>query len=106
MPLEKRLKLINPKGFHVRPAARVAEQAVKFKAEIFLTVNGQKVNAKSAMNLLMVAAEQGCEVLALAEGDDEQEAIEAIEELFRVGFYDDDIDWSSQASDLPEVCGQ
>jgi len=86
MRVEKRLKLINPKGFHVRPATKVAKQALQFECEIHLLVDDQQVNAKSAMRLMTVASEQGTEMVVIAEGDDAQAAVEAIEKLFKAGF--------------------
>jgi phosphocarrier protein len=86
MRVEKRLTLVNPKGFHVRPAAMVAEAAALFESEIHLLVEGKSVNAKSTLHLLMLAAEKGTEVVVTAEGDDAQAAVDAIEKVFVAGF--------------------
>ena len=86
MCVERQLRLINPKGFHVRPAGLVAELALNFSADIYLLIDGKQINAKSAMSLLTVASPQGTSVMLMAEGDDAEPAADAIEELFMAGF--------------------
>ena len=86
MLVEKRLILINPKGFHVRPATRLAELALTFDSEIHLLVADRQVNAKSAMMLVTVAADKDTQVVVTAEGPDAKKAVKAIEKLFKAGF--------------------
>lgn len=86
MRVERQLMLINPKGFHVRPAGRVAETALRFAADIHVAIGGKRVNAKSALSLLVIAAPMGDAVALTAEGEDARQAADAIEELFLAGF--------------------
>jgi len=88
MRVERQLTLINPKGFHVRPAGLVAELALRFSADIHLVFDGKQVNAKSTMKLLTIASPQGTDVVLTAEGDDAEPAVDAIEELFKAGFHE------------------
>lgn len=86
MHVERQLRIVNPKGFHVRPASLVAEQAMKFNADIKVIFDGKPVDAKSAMSLLVIASPQGTEVTIIADGEDAEEAADAIERLFEDGF--------------------
>lgn len=66
---------------HARPSAQLVKTAATFKADIFLEKDGLKVNGKSIMGVMMLAAEFGSTVIVSAEGPDENEAVEAIYQL-------------------------
>jgi phosphocarrier protein HPr len=79
--------LINNRlGLHARPSAQLTQVAGRFEAEIFIARNGRRVNAKSIMGVMMLAAGPGSTVTVDAEGPDEQQAIDAISELITSRF--------------------
>ncbi|MDD5005142.1 MAG: HPr family phosphocarrier protein [Candidatus Omnitrophica bacterium] len=82
---KRKLKVKNAQGLHARPAALFVQLANKFDSSITVTKDGQEVNGKSIMGILMLAAEKDSEILIVAEGSDAKEAIEALEELISEG---------------------
>jgi phosphotransferase system HPr (HPr) family protein len=85
---EERLIVSNKVGLHARPAALLVKVAQKFDAEIEVSLNGRKANAKSIMGLLTLCAECGAQVKVSASGDDAEEAIRAITDLFASNFHE------------------
>jgi len=83
--IKKKIKVRNKQGLHARPAALFVQLANKFSSAITVSKDGQDVNGKSIMGILMLAAEKGSEILITAEGDDAREALEALEELVSEG---------------------
>jgi phosphocarrier protein len=73
--------IVNKLGLHARASAKLTQMASGFKSEIWLTRNGRRVNAKSIMGVMMLAAGKGASVTIEAEGADAAEAIEAIRTL-------------------------
>jgi len=82
------VKVINRLGMHARPAAMFVSHASRFKSEIFIEKNGLKVNGKSIMGVMMLAAEAGSELIIYANGEDETDALRALIELVSSGFGD------------------
>ena len=82
----KEMTILNRLGIHARPAAMLAKCASRFQANIRLQKDGLDVNGKSIMGIMMLAAAQGNVVRLLAEGEDAEEALQAIEELIRNKF--------------------
>ena len=78
----------NRLGMHARPAAMFVSHASKFKSEIFIEKDGLKVNGKSIMGVMMLAAEMGAELTIYANGEDETEAVKDLVELVSSGFGD------------------
>jgi phosphocarrier protein HPr len=78
--------ILNRLGLHARPSARVTAVASRFASEIWLTKKDRRVNAKSIMGVMMLAAARGSTLRIEAEGPDEQEAVAALQELFGSGF--------------------
>ncbi len=79
--------IINNKlGLHARPSAQVTQTAAKFHSEVWIAKNGRRVNAKSIMGVLMLAAGQGSIVTVDADGPDEAEAVAALGALIESGF--------------------
>ncbi|MFW5926696.1 MAG: HPr family phosphocarrier protein [Wenzhouxiangella sp.] len=75
------LELTNRLGLHARAASKLVQTASNFDARIWLEYDGRKVNAKSIMGVLLLAAPVGSKLRLEAEGDDEQEAVTAIAKL-------------------------
>ena len=82
----KELTVINESGIHARPAALIVETATKFHSTILFVKDGMRANAKSIMNIMLLAAEPGAVIRVESEGPDEQEALAAIESLFMSRF--------------------
>lgn len=83
---EAKVKVVNRAGIHTRPAATLVKLAAKFKSEIYLERDGFKINAKSIIGVMTLAAEQGCTLILSAEGDDEHNAVSELKQLFESGF--------------------
>lgn len=78
----KELTVVNESGIHARPAALIVETATKFKSNVFFHKDGMRANAKSIMNIMLLAAEPGAVIRVETEGPDEADALDAIETLF------------------------
>lgn len=84
--VNKELVVINDSGIHARPAALIVETASKFASDVFFVKDGMRANAKSIMNIMLLAAEPGAVIRVEAEGPDEAGALSAIEHLFTTRF--------------------
>jgi len=78
--------VLNKLGLHARPSAQLTQVATSFKAEVWLTRKGRRINAKSIMGVMMLAASQGSELLLEVEGPDEEVAFTKLVSLFECGF--------------------
>lgn len=76
--VEKQVEVNLKTGLQARPAALFVQEANRFASDIFLEKDGKKVNAKSIMGLMSLAVSSGAEINLIAEGSDEQEAVEAL----------------------------
>ena len=76
--VEKTITIQLKTGLQARPAALFVQEANRFGADIFLEKDGKKVNAKSIMGLMSLAISSGVTVKLIADGADEQEAIDAL----------------------------
>ena len=83
---QRDVEIVNKLGLHARPSARLTQLASSFKSNVFMSRNGRRVNAKSIMGVMMLAAAKGCTVTLETEGDDEAEAIDALAGLISCGF--------------------
>jgi phosphocarrier protein HPr len=79
--IQTTLTISNKLGLHARASAKLTKLAASFKSEIFLSRNGRRVNAKSIMGVMMLAAGLGAEIELEVEGLDEQAAAEALKAL-------------------------
>ncbi len=79
--IKSTLTISNKLGLHARASAKLTKLAGSFQAEVFMTRNGRRVNAKSIMGVMMLAAGLGSEVELETEGVDEQQAQDAITAL-------------------------
>jgi phosphocarrier protein HPr len=74
-------EIVNMLGLHARAAAKLTQTASRFASEVWLSRNGRKVNAKSIMGVMMLAAAKGSTVTLEAEGEDAADALEALRKL-------------------------
>jgi len=84
--LSKTLTILNEVGIHARPASMIVKRLLEFESEVFIEKDGKRVNGKSIMGILMLAASKGSQIRVEADGPDAQEAVEAVEELVRSKF--------------------
>ena len=75
------IEIINKLGLHARASTKLTQTASKFASEIWITRNGRRVNAKSIMGVMMLAAAKGSRVTLDATGEDETEAIQGLTAL-------------------------
>ena len=86
---EKELTIINRLGLHARPSAMFVKTASRFRAEIWVEKDGERVNGKSIMGLMMLAAGQGSRLLVSCEGGDADKALAEIEAVILRKFDED-----------------
>jgi len=84
--VEKTVTIKNRAGIHARPAALLVQTANRFAANIFLEKDGEKINGKSIMGILTLAATYNSPIRIIAEGSDEQDALQTICRLFETKF--------------------
>ncbi|MCK5335959.1 MAG: HPr family phosphocarrier protein [Gammaproteobacteria bacterium] len=87
--LEKEVTIINKLGLHARAAAKLVNVATKYSSQIEIEKDGQRVNGKSIMGVMMLAASQGSNILLLAEGDDAAQSLDDMENLIN-NYFDED----------------
>lgn len=85
----EKIKIINKLGLHARPAALLVQEASKYDSVIELEHDGTKVNGKSIMGVMMLAAACGSELTVIADGDDADESVSAIRALIDRKFDED-----------------
>ena len=79
--LTQTVKIINKLGLHARASSKFTQTASAFQSDIWVTRNGKRVNGKSIMGLMMLAAAQGTEIMLETDGADEVAAMEALTAL-------------------------
>ena len=79
--LSKEVTVSNKLGIHARPAAQFVKTASQFEAEIRVEKDGEEINGKSIMGLMMLAAGHGSVLKLIAEGPDAEEALQSLEDL-------------------------
>jgi phosphocarrier protein HPr len=80
------VRITNKRGLHARASAKIVEAAARFQSVITVNRDGQSVNARSIMGLMMLAASTGAEVEICADGEDAAEALIAIVALVGAKF--------------------
>ena len=80
------LEVLNRAGIHARPASEIAKTASSFKADIFFEKDSMKINAKSIMGVITLGATYKTKIHCTCEGEDENEAMNALESLFERRF--------------------
>ena len=86
--IEREVLIINRAGIHARPAAKLVRTAGSFASDIFLESGGERVNGKSIMGIITLGATYHTTVKIIADGDDEEAAVAALEDLFARRFED------------------
>ena len=76
--VERTVQILNKNGLHARPAAEIVKLAAKYRSEITISRDGTEVNGKSIMGVMMLAAECGASIVLRAEGEDAEQAVDAI----------------------------
>jgi len=87
--MEKNLKIINRLGLHARAASLFVKEAEKFLCKVEMEKDGIRINAKSIMGILMLAAPLGSEIKIITSGEDEQECIDVLTNLVNNKFYEE-----------------
>ena len=87
---QRELEIVNKLGLHARASAKLTQVAGRYKSEIWLSRSGRRVNAKSIMGVMMLAAAKGATITVEADGRDEDEAMQAIEALIAGRFGEDE----------------
>lgn len=83
---ELTVKVVNRAGLHTRPAATLVKLTSKYKSNVMIEKDGFRINGKSIIGVMTLAAEMGSELLFEIDGEDEVEMAKEIEELFSSGF--------------------
>lgn len=84
--MREEIIVTNSLGLHARPAASVVQTALRFQSDVYVEMDSRRVNAKSIMGLLTLAAAQGTRLAVVANGPDAEEVLAALRELFETGF--------------------
>jgi phosphocarrier protein len=79
--IKQELEIINKLGLHARASSKLTQTASQFTSEIWIEKNGRKVNAKSIMGVMMLAAAMGSTIALEAHGADEQAAMDTLKAL-------------------------
>ncbi|MEB0138898.1 MULTISPECIES: HPr family phosphocarrier protein [unclassified Undibacterium] len=79
--IQKEIEIVNKLGLHARASAKFTQTASKFKCEVWVTRNSRRVNGKSIMGVMMLAAGKGSKIMLDTEGVDELECMEAMQAL-------------------------
>ena len=86
---EKELTIVNRLGMHARPAAMFVRVASRYSCEVWVEKEGEQINGKSIMGLMMLAAGQGSKLRVRCEGPEAGKALQEIEELIAGRFNED-----------------
>ncbi|MCX7855923.1 MAG: HPr family phosphocarrier protein [Anaerolineae bacterium] len=78
---EREVTVGHPEGLHARPAARFVQTARRFRSRVWVLHNGREADAKSLLSLLTLGVESGAVITIRAEGEDAEEALDALEEV-------------------------
>jgi len=87
--LEQDIEIINKLGLHARASAKLVSTASRFNSSVEVQLGSQKADAKSIMSIMMLAASIGSKVVLRTNGDDEQEAMDAVASLIN-NYFDED----------------
>ncbi len=95
--VERRARIVNPRGMHARPAGRFVALARQFSARVRVRCRGEEVDGRSILSLLMLEAVQGTDLVLVARGPGADEALDALAELIAQGF-DEQWSWESRGA--------
>ena len=88
--VNRTVEIINKRGLHARASAKFVKLASGFDAEVRVSKDGQTVDARSIMGLMMLAAAPGCEIEITAEGEEAEMAVAALVDLVEGRFEEDE----------------
>ncbi|MGE0313686.1 MAG: HPr family phosphocarrier protein [Lautropia sp.] len=80
------VEIVNRLGLHARPSAALTQLATRFKSAVWITKGARRINGKSIMGVMMLAAARGSRLLIEADGEDEDAALAALAALVSSGF--------------------
>jgi phosphocarrier protein HPr len=83
-PMQQKVVITNPQGFHMRPMAAFAQLASRFQSSVKVSREGQSVNGKSILDLMLLAAAQGTELTLEIAGPDAPSALDALVNLLKM----------------------
>lgn len=84
--MQQEVEIINKLGLHARASTKLTQMAGQFASEVWIERNGRRVNAKSIMGVMMLAAGKGSKVLLETSGSDESQAMQALLDLINNRF--------------------
>jgi len=87
--IEKEVTIVNRLGMHARPAAMFVRIASRYRSEVWVEKEGEQINGKSIMGLMMLAAGQGSKLVIRCDGPDSAQALEELEQLIAGRFSED-----------------
>ena len=90
MSINKNIEIINKLGMHARAAAQFVQLASNFNSHIEIEKDNRRVNGKSIMGVMMLAASKGSEITLYINGEDEEESMNKLEELINNRFNEDE----------------
>ena len=90
MSISRNIEIINKLGLHARAAAQLVQLASSFSSHIEIEKDKQRVNGKSIMGVMMLAAGKGSEIILHADGEDEEDSVIKLEELIKNRFYEEE----------------
>jgi phosphocarrier protein HPr len=88
--VKRDVEIVNRLGLHARASAKVTQTAARFSSDVFMTRNGRRINAKSIMGVMMLAAPMGSLVTLEVNGSDEEEAMATLAKLIADRFGEPD----------------
>lgn len=88
----REVKIINENGLHARPASEFVKEAAKYKSDINIEFNEKTINGKSIIGVLSAGIRHNNEILLVAEGEDEREAIDELVDLINRNFENKELD--------------
>ena len=88
--LQREVEIVNRLGLHARASAKLTQVATQFQSDVWVSRNGRRVNAKSIMGVMMLAAAQGSRIVLETSGPDEGQAMEAVAKLISARFDEDE----------------
>ena len=84
--ITEEMVITNRLGMHLRPAQQFVQTVLRFNSDVHIDRNGHRINAKSIMGLLTLAAAQGAKIVVICDGDDAEKVMAAVRELVASGF--------------------
>ncbi|MBP3191252.1 HPr family phosphocarrier protein [Natronogracilivirga saccharolytica] len=85
--IKRKVTVQNDAGIHARPASIIVKEASRFESDFHIHMYGYRINGKSILGLLTLAAEKGAELELETEGPDEEEAMNSLVSLFENSFH-------------------